>query len=95
MRISPRTHPITFKYLTTKGFAPSGSTSPVDLVEVGPILENLISDSNDDFLYVLVPIFLDVVRTYYPHDDAQVTLNKFISERYPKSTTEARVCIIG
>ena len=95
MRISPRSHPVAFAYLTTKGFAPPGSTSPVDLVEVGPILDHLISDSNDDYLYLLLPIFLDVVRSFYPHDDAQVTLNNFISGRYPKATSESRACLLG
>ena len=95
MRISPRIHPLAFKYLTTKGFAPSGSTASVDLPEIGPILENLISDSNDDYLYMLVPILLDTVRSFYPHDDAQVTLNNFIRDRYPRVSSEARSCLIG
>ena len=95
MRISPRSHPVAFKYLTTKGFAPAGSTSPVDLAEIGPILDHLISDSDDDYRYLLVPIFLDVIRSFYPHDDAQVSLNNFISERYPRAGSESRACVIG
>ena len=95
MRISPRSHPVAFKYLTTKGFAPPSSTSAVDLPEIGPILDSLISNSNDDYLYLLVSTFLDVLRSFYPHDDAQVTLNNFISERYPKVSSESRSCILG
>ena len=52
-----------FRYLTTKGFAPSGSASPVDLPEIGPILDHLVSDSNDDYLYLLIPTLLNVVRS--------------------------------
>ena len=95
MRVSPRSHPVAFKYLTTKGFAPASATSAVDLPEIGPILDHLISDSNDDYLYLLVATFIDVLRSFYPHDDAQVTLNTFISERYPKTSAESRSCLIG
>ena len=63
MRVSSRTHPVAFRYLATKGFAPSGSASPVDLPEIGPILDHLVSDSNDDYLYLLIPTLLNVVRS--------------------------------
>ena len=95
MRISPRSYPTSFGYLTSKGFAPPGSTSPVDVPPIAPILDHLISESKDDHLYLLVPIFLDTVRAFYPHDDALVTLNNFITERYPDPNSESRACLLG
>ena len=95
MRISPFVHPIAFKYLTEKGYAPTGVMLPVGLPPIEPLLDGLFSTSSDDHRYLMLPVFLDIIRTYYPHDDAVVCFNEFISDRYPDPTSESRSCILG
>ena len=95
MRISPNLHPVTHAYLTSKGYATPGTTTSVDLPEFGPFLENLFVDSEDNFQYLLKPVLLDLFSVFYPHDDCVVTLNNFISERYPTPNSESRSCSLG
>ena len=83
-----------FKYLTTKGYAPPSSTGSVQLPPLRPLLEGFISESKDDYLYILKPVLLDLLSEFYPHDDAVVTFNEFISDRYPNSTSESRSCAL-
>ena len=95
MRISRFLHPITYEYLVEKGYAPANTSVPAELPPMDPLLRGLFSDTSDDYLYLMKPVFLDIIRTYYPHDDAVVCFNNFISDRYPKSTSESRSCILG
>ena len=95
MRISVFLHPITHGYLIEKGYAPPNSTLPVEMPPIEPLLSGLFSESSDDYRYLMLPVFLDLIRTFYPHDDAVVSFNNFISERYPKPSSEARSCILG
>ena len=95
MQISAYQHPITHGYLTSKGYAPPNSSLPAALPPIEPLLSGLFSDSSDDYRYLMLPVFLDHIRSFYPHDDAVVSFNNFISERYPKPSSESRSCILG
>ena len=75
-------HPKSVEFLTSAGFISSDAVAP--LPDLTSFLSRWISPSVDDQNYLLVPIILEILSAFYPAQDAQFTLNEYISIQFPE-----------
>ena len=85
-------HPKSFLFLKSAGFVSSGSVAP--LPDLESFLNSLVSVSEDDQNYVLIPLLMEVLAAFYPAQDTQFTLNEYISELFPKRDAISRKTLL-
>ena len=75
-------HPKSIEFLASAGFISSDTVAP--LPDLTTFLSRWISPSVDDQNYLLIPIILEILSAFYPAQDAQFTLNEYMSIQFPE-----------
>ena len=93
MQIFRHNHPKTFKFLTENLLLPpNASFGPFP--DLSGLLSVIVSPSSDDQKYILIPTILEILSTFYKHQDAVYTLNEYISEQFPEYDEQSHEALL-
>lgn len=84
-------HPKAHAFLSTSGFVSQSSPSD-SLTGLDILIHSIFSNTSDDQKYLLIPTILDVLHSFYPHQDVLFTLNEYMYDIYSEfddSTAES------
>ena len=85
MLVSKYTHPRTFQFLVSEGFIPDDPRCQAhELAAASALLRGLLDKSADCQRYILKPLILEILSVFYVHQDAQFTLNAYLTDLYPE-----------